>query len=58
MEPVQVVQETLAALGKKPSFVPGVLNRLIAFLMSKLLPRRLAIKIIGDATSAMYLDNS
>lgn len=58
MDPAQVVRETLVALGKKPSFVPGTLNRFIAFLMSKLLPRRLAIKIIGDATGAMYLNDS
>ena len=56
MEPEQVVAETMAALGRKPSFVPGVLNKLIAFLMSHLVPRRLAIRIIGDATGAMYLD--
>jgi short-subunit dehydrogenase len=56
MEPAQVVTETLAALGRKPSFVPGILNKLIAFLMSHLVPRRLAIRIIGDATGAMYLD--
>jgi hypothetical protein len=57
MDPAQVVTETIAALGKKPSMVPGGLNKFIAFLMSRLLPRRLAIKIIGDATGAMYLDN-
>ena len=58
MAPEQVVRETLDTLGKKPSFVPGALNRLIAFFMSRFLPRRLAIKIIGDATSAMYLNDS
>jgi hypothetical protein len=57
MEPQQVVAETMAALGKKPSLVPGVVNKLIAFIMSRLLPRRTAIKVIGDATGAMYLDN-
>jgi hypothetical protein len=57
MEPEQVVLETMAALGKQPSFVPGMGNKLIAFVMSRLLPRRTAIKVIGNATGAMYLDN-
>jgi short-subunit dehydrogenase len=54
MDPAPVVRAALAALGRAPSMVPGWANRAAAFLMGRLLPRRTAIRIMGNATRAMY----
>jgi short-subunit dehydrogenase len=53
MEPAAVVVEALAALGKRPSMVPGRANRVAAFVMQRLLPRRLAITMMGNATRGL-----
>ena len=52
--PEEVVQECLQQLGKQPSFVTGTGNRIATFIMQKLLPRKLAINIMGDTTRKMY----
>lgn len=52
--PRTVVAETLAALGHKPSVIPGRGNRLSAFVMQRILPRRIAIVIMGRTLRAMY----
>ncbi len=54
METEPVVRETLAALGKTPSFIPGAVNRAAAFVMERLLPRAAAIRTMGKATRKMY----
>jgi short-subunit dehydrogenase len=54
METEPVVRETLAALGKTPSFIPGAVNRAAAFVMERLLPRSAAIRTMGKATRKMY----
>jgi short-subunit dehydrogenase len=54
MEPAPVVKEALAALGKKPSMVPGFVNRLGDFVLGRLLPRRAAIRVMGRATRSLY----
>ncbi|APR80713.1 putative short chain dehydrogenase [Minicystis rosea] len=54
MEPEAVAREALAALGKTPSMVTGLLNGAVAFLMGRVLPRRAAVSIMGRATRKMY----
>jgi hypothetical protein len=54
MDAAPVVTAALAALGRAPSMVPGWANRAAAFLMGRLLPRRTAIRIMGNATRRMY----
>jgi len=54
MEPGPVVAETLAALGRGPSVVPGALNRIAALLMGHALPRRAAVHVISRMTRRMY----
>jgi uncharacterized protein len=54
MEPEAVVSEALAGLGRRPSVIPGLGNRLAALLMQRLLPRRVAVRTMGRATRAMY----
>jgi len=52
--PDEVVKECFEKLGKQPSFVSGGGNKLASFIMQRLLPRRLAITIMGDTTRKMY----
>jgi hypothetical protein len=54
MEPEAVVCEALAALGTRPSAVAGRANRIAGFLMSRLLPRRVAVRLISRQVRAMY----
>ena len=54
LDPNDVAECTLAALGRGPSIVPGAFYRLSAFVMDRLLPRRLAIRIMGRATRKLY----
>jgi short-subunit dehydrogenase len=54
MEAEEVVDSALAALGRRPSVVPGALNRVAAFAFGRLLPRRTSIRIMGRATRRLY----
>lgn len=55
MEPAQVVEEALNALGKQPYVIPGRMNRTASFFMRHLLPRKAAIKFMGSTLRKMYL---
>lgn len=52
--PRAVVASTLAGLGKGPEVVPGLGYRLSAFVMQHLLPRKLAVRIMGNVLRNMY----
>ncbi len=54
MEPSAVAAEALACLGKTPSAIAGRGNRLGSLIMHRLLPRRLAVEIMGRTTRSMY----
>ena len=54
MEATDVVEQALSALGRGPSVVPGAFNRLAAFLMVRLFPKRTAIRVMGRATRELY----
>jgi short-subunit dehydrogenase len=54
MEPAVVAAEALASLGRSPSAIAGRGNRLGSFIMNRLLPRRVAVEIMGRTTRAMY----
>jgi short-subunit dehydrogenase len=54
MDPEAVARATLAALGRGPVVIPGLGNRLAAFLTSRLLPRRTAVSLVSRSTRAMY----
>lgn len=45
-----VVRETLAAIGRGPRVIPGLLNRIAAWVLAHLVPRRLAIAIMASST--------
>ena len=52
--PEEVVKECFIHLGKRPSFISGRGNRVASFIMQKLVPRKMAINIMGDTTRKMY----
>lgn len=52
--PEEVVNECFEKIGKQPSFVTGTGNKMASFIMQKLLPRKMAINIMGDTTRKMY----
>jgi short-subunit dehydrogenase len=54
MDPEPVVRQALNALGAGPSMVPGALNRFVAFVFARFLPRRVAVSIMGNATRKLY----
>jgi short-subunit dehydrogenase len=52
--PEEVANECLRKLGRQPSLITGRGNRLASFIMQKILPRKMAINIMGDTTRKMY----
>ena len=49
----QVAEQTLRALGKGPIIVPGGFNKFVRFLMARLMPRKIAINIMGKNTGGL-----
>jgi uncharacterized protein len=54
MEPEPVVEQALAALGKKPVVVAGALNRAVGFVLQRVLTRAAAVRFMGRHTRKMY----
>ena len=52
--PERVVAECLRQIGKRPSFISGRANRLACFFMQRILPKKMAVTIMGDNMRAMY----
>jgi short-subunit dehydrogenase len=52
--PEEVVRECFQQLGRTPSFITGSGNKFASFIMQRLMPRRMAITIMGDTTRKMY----
>ncbi len=52
--PEEVVEGCFKHLGKKPSFIAGTGNKMASFFMQRILPRKMAIKIMGDTTRKIY----
>lgn len=55
--PEEVVEECFRKLGKQPSFITGTGNKVASFIMQRLMPRKMAINIMGDTTRKMYKAN-
>lgn len=51
LPPERIAEDTLAALGLGPRVVPGGTNRVAALLMGRLLPRRMAVRIMARNTA-------
>ncbi len=56
MDPAQVVEEALDALGRGPSMVPGRANRWASWVMTHLLGRRRSIALLGRQMRRQYPD--
>jgi uncharacterized protein len=54
LEPEEVAIECLKKLGKQPSFITGRSNRIASFIMQKIMPRKMAINVMGDNMRKMY----
>jgi len=54
LNPEEVPSECFRKLGKQPSHITGRGNRIASFIMQKLLPRKMAVIIMGDTTRKMY----
>jgi short-subunit dehydrogenase len=54
MDPEPVVRQALDRLGTGPSMVPGFFNRFVSFVFGRILPRRMAVSIMGSATRKLY----
>jgi hypothetical protein len=54
LDPEEVADECLRKLGKHPSFITGRGNRIASYIMQKIMPRKMAINIMGDTTRKMY----
>ena len=52
--PEEVVKECFEKLGHTPSFITGFGNKFASFIMQRLMPRKMAITIMGDTTRKMY----
>jgi len=53
-QPEQVVEECLRTIGKKPSFISGIGNKLVTFLMQHVFSRKMAVNMMGDGMRKMY----
>lgn len=54
LDPAEIPNECFRKLGKQPSWITGRSNRIASFIMQKILPRKMAINIMGDTTRKMY----
>lgn len=52
--PHEIAEECFRKLGKTPSFVTGRGNKVATFIMRRLMPRKMAVKIMGDTTRKIY----
>jgi short-subunit dehydrogenase len=50
LDPAEVAEQTLAALGRGPRVVPGRVNRLASFLTGRVLPRSAAVRLMAANT--------
>lgn len=56
MEARVVAEQALVRLGRAPSTIPGLGNRIAGFVLAHLLPRRAAVEIMSRTTRSMYRD--
>ena len=51
----EVARQTLWALPKRGAFVPGLFNRFAQFLLTRIVPRRVAIRVMAGQTRGLLL---
>jgi short-subunit dehydrogenase len=50
LDPAEVAEQTLAAVGRGPRVVPGWVNRIASVVTGRVLPRRLAVRMMAAST--------
>ena len=58
MDPDKVVKAGLYALGRKPFVVTGIRNKLIYLIMTRILPRRISLRIMNRALGKLYSEKA
>ena len=58
MPAAAVVAATLAGLGQAGSLIPGFSNQAAAFVLGRVLPRGLAIRLMGGVLRRLYADDA
>ena len=53
MTALEVAEQTLNALGKGPVVIPGAINKIARFLLTRLLSRKAAINIMNKNTGGL-----
>jgi short-subunit dehydrogenase len=53
LDPDQVAERALRALGRGPLVIPGFVNRVADVFLNRLLSRKAAVNIMGASTSAL-----
>ncbi len=56
MKPEQVAETALNKLGKKTLFIPGFSNRINYFILTRLMPRKMAASIANKTMGKMYIE--
>jgi short-subunit dehydrogenase len=56
MNPSRVAELTLKKLGKKTLFIPGCSNRMNYFILTRIMPRKIAAYIANRTMGNMYVD--
>jgi len=54
MDTDTVVEACLRSLGQRPFVIPGTKNKLIYFLMTRILPRRISVRTMNHAVGELY----
>jgi short-subunit dehydrogenase len=49
-----VVKEALNMLGRRPGVIPGRLNRIMSFIMTRLMSRKRAVSVMGKSVYSIY----
>lgn len=57
MRPARVARTALAALKRGGTHIPGLRNKLIALLIGRILPRRLAVALMAITVRALDIEN-
>ncbi|HYW84020.1 MAG TPA: hypothetical protein VFB30_12225, partial [Spirochaetia bacterium] len=58
LEPAYVARATIRELGRKTVIIPSVMSKLAHFMMGRLMPRRITVKLLGRSTRAMYREKA
>lgn len=56
MDPIHVAEKALKKLGKKPLYIPGFMNQLTYFFMTRVFTRSFSTRLMNRTMVKMYID--